>query len=61
VKIKKGKFYEEEIQKVVKTNDISEIEKVVKTGKRGGKVEYFVKRKRLSRQIQQLGHGRVEQ
>jgi hypothetical protein len=28
---------------VVKTDDVYEIEKVVKTRRRGGKVEYFVK------------------
>jgi transposase InsO family protein len=39
----KGKFYEQEIQKVVKTDDVYEIEKILKTRKRGGKVEYFVK------------------
>jgi transposase InsO family protein len=39
-----GKFYEQEIQKVTKTNDdVYEVEKVLKTRKRGGKVEYFVK------------------
>jgi hypothetical protein len=39
----KGKFYEQELQKVVKEDDVYEIEEVVKTRKRGGKVEYFVK------------------
>jgi hypothetical protein len=39
----KGKFYEQEIQKVVKTDDVYEIEKILKTRKRGGKIEYFVK------------------
>jgi hypothetical protein len=39
----KGKFYEQEIQKVVKTDDVYEIEKVLKTRKRGGKIEYLVK------------------
>jgi hypothetical protein len=39
----KGKFYEQEIQKVVKTNDVHKIEKVLKTRKRGGKIEYLVK------------------
>jgi hypothetical protein len=39
-----GKFYEQEIQKVTKTDDdVYEVEKVLKTRKRGGKVEYFVK------------------
>jgi hypothetical protein len=39
----KRKFYEQEIQKVVKTEDVYEIEKVLKTRKRGGKIEYLVK------------------
>jgi hypothetical protein len=39
----KGKFYEQEIQKVVKTDDIYEIEKVLKTRKRGGKIQYLIK------------------
>ena len=39
----KGKFYEQEIQKVTKTDDIFEVEKVLKTRKRNGIVEYFVK------------------
>jgi L-rhamnose mutarotase len=40
----RGKFYEQEIQKVTKTDDdVYEVEKVLKTRKRGGKVEYFVK------------------
>jgi hypothetical protein len=33
----KGKFYEQEIQKVVKTDDVYEIEKILKTRKRGVK------------------------
>ena len=39
----KGKFYAQELQKVTKEDDVYEIEEVVKTRKRGGKVEYFVK------------------
>lgn len=39
----KGKFYEQEIQKVVKTDDVYDIEKVLKTRRRGGKIEQFVK------------------
>jgi transposase InsO family protein len=40
----KGKFYEQEIQKVTKSDDdVYDIEKVLKTRRRGGKVERFVK------------------
>ena len=40
----KGKFYEQELQKVTKQDDdVYDIEEVVKTRKRGGKVEYYVK------------------
>jgi hypothetical protein len=40
----RGKFYEQEIQIVTKTDDdVYEVEKVLKTRKRSGKVEYFVK------------------
>lgn len=44
----KGKFYEQELQKVVKTDDVYEIEKVLKTRRRGGKIEHFVKWKGYS-------------
>jgi hypothetical protein len=38
----RGKFYEQEIQKVTKTDDdVYEVEKVLKTRKRGGEVKYF--------------------
>jgi hypothetical protein len=39
----KGKFYEPELQKVNKTDDVYEVERVIKTRKRGGKLEYYVK------------------
>lgn len=40
----KGKFYEQEIQKVVKSDeDVYEVEKILKTRKRGGKIESYVK------------------
>jgi len=39
----KGRFYAQELQKVTKQDDVYEIEQVVKTRRRGGKVEYFVK------------------
>jgi hypothetical protein len=37
-----GKFYAEELQKVVK-DDTFKVEEIIKTRKRGGKTEYFVK------------------
>jgi hypothetical protein len=39
----KGKFYEFEIQKIVKEDDVYDVEKILKTRKRRGKTEYFVK------------------
>lgn len=39
----KGKFYEQEIQRIEKSDDVFEIEKVIKTKRRNGKLEYFVK------------------
>lgn len=40
----KGKFYEQEIQRVEKRDDdLFEIEKILKTRKRGSRVEYYVK------------------
>jgi len=39
----KGKFYEEELQVVHKSGNIYVVESVLKTKKRGKKVEYFVK------------------
>ena len=39
----KGKFYEPELQKISKHDDVYIIEKILKTRKRGGKIEYFVK------------------
>jgi len=39
----KGRFYEQELQKVIKTDSEYIIEKVLKTRKRNGQVEYFVK------------------
>lgn len=38
-----GRFYAEELQKVLKTDDTFKISKILKTRKRGGKVEYFVR------------------
>jgi hypothetical protein len=40
----KEKFYEQEIQRVEKRDDdLFEIEKILKTRKRGSRVEYYVK------------------
>ena len=39
----KVKFYVEELQKVDKKDDIFKVEKVIRTRKRLGKTEYFVK------------------
>ena len=38
-----GKFYAEELQKVIKTDDLYKIEKVLMRRKRGANTEYFVK------------------
>jgi transposase InsO family protein len=39
----KGRFYEQELQRVNKIDDVFEVEKVVRTRKRNGKTEYYVK------------------
>jgi hypothetical protein len=39
----KGKFYEPELQLVSKTDDVYIVEKVIKTRRRDGQLEYFVK------------------
>ena len=39
----RGRFYEPELQRVIKTDDVYKVEKVIKTRKRNGKVEYYVK------------------
>ena len=38
-----GTFYEQELQRVIKTDDVYEVENVLDTRKRRGKTEYFVK------------------
>jgi transposase InsO family protein len=39
----KGKFYEDELQKITKSDSEYIVEKILKTRKRGGIIEYFVK------------------
>jgi len=39
----KGKFYEQELQKVTKTDEVYIVEKILKTRKRASKIEYYVK------------------
>ena len=39
----KGKFYAEELQRVKKDTDVFEVEKVLRTRKRNGKTEYYVR------------------
>jgi len=38
-----GKFYAEELQKVTKTDDVFDVERIIKSRKRGGVTEHFVK------------------
>ena len=40
-----GTFYEAELQKVIKEDDVYRVEKVLRKRKRKGVVEYFVKSK----------------
>ena len=39
----KGKFYNQELQKVCKKDDVYIVEKIAKTRKRAGKIEYLIK------------------
>ena len=48
----KGKFYELELQRIVKEDDVYKVEQVLKTRKRGSKKEYFVKMEWISGFIQ---------
>ena len=41
----KGQFYEPELQLIIKEDNVYDIEKVLKTRRRNGKIEYYVKRK----------------
>ena len=39
----KGTFYDKELQKVLKQDDIDEVEKILKKRGRGRNIQYFVK------------------
>ena len=39
----KGRFYEPELQLIIKEENVYDVEKVLKTRRRNGKIEYYVK------------------
>ena len=39
----KGRFYETELQLIIKEDNVYDVEKVLKTRWRNGKIEYYVK------------------
>ena len=39
----KGRFYEPELQFIIKEDNVYDVEKVLKTRRRNGKIEYYVK------------------
>ena len=39
----KGRFYEPELQLIIKKDDVYVVEKVIKTRRRNGKIDYDVK------------------
>ena len=39
----KGRFYESELQLIIKEDNVCDVEKVLKTSRRNGKIEYYVK------------------
>ena len=52
----KGKFYEAEIQKVLKSDDDRfDIDRILKTRKRNGKIQYLVSWKGYPQQIRLVG------
>jgi hypothetical protein len=54
----KGKFYEPEIQRVVKTDDVYDVGKVLKTRRRSGRVEHYVKWKGFPEKFNSWVHER---
>ena len=39
----KGRFYEHELQLIIKEDNVYDVEKALKTRRRNGKIEYYVK------------------
>ena len=39
----KGRFYEPELQVIIKEDNVYDVEKVLKTRRRNGQIEYYVK------------------
>ena len=39
----KGRFYEPELQLIVKKDNVYDVEKLLRTRRRNGKVEYYIK------------------
>ena len=52
--ILEGTFYAEELQKVIKTDDVYKIEPILKKRKKGAKSSVFSQVARISRVLQQL-------
>ena len=39
----RGRFYDSELQLIIKKDNVYDVEKVIKTRRRNGKIEYYVK------------------